>query len=79
MTAIDSMFPYSKPVAHIGRRGFAAFAGRWPSLNCLHLWSARIASRRRLRSLCGLDDHILRDIGLTRGEIAFEAYKPFWR
>jgi hypothetical protein len=39
-------------------------------------WPARVISRR---SLCDLDDHILKDIGLTRDEIAFEAYKPFWR
>ena len=26
-----------------------------------------------------LDDHLLRDIGKSRQEVAFEAAKPFWR
>jgi uncharacterized protein YjiS (DUF1127 family) len=32
-----------------------------------------------LRLLCELDDHILKDIGLTRDEIRHETWKPFWR
>jgi len=39
-------------------------------------WSAR--SRQR-RALAGLDDAMLKDIGLSRADIAFEAAKPFWR
>ena len=38
-------------------------------------WSERSAQRRRLLQL---DDHQLRDIGLTRADIEKEASKPFW-
>jgi uncharacterized protein YjiS (DUF1127 family) len=36
-------------------------------------------SRRQLRNLCELDDHVLQDIGLNRAALRFEAEKPFWR
>ena len=32
----------------------------------LKCWRERMRSRRQLRDLCALDDHILKDIGLTR-------------
>jgi uncharacterized protein YjiS (DUF1127 family) len=51
----------------------------WWSANCLKLWVQRIIMRRQLRLLCELDDHILMDIGMVRCELAFEAYRPFWR
>ena len=31
------------------------------------------------RMLRGLDDHMLRDIGITRDQAEHEANKPFWR
>jgi uncharacterized protein YjiS (DUF1127 family) len=38
------------------------------------------ASRRRQRyALMQLDEHLLKDIGLTRGVAASEYGKPFWR
>lgn len=40
------------------------------------LWAARHRQRRELREL---DERLLRDIGLTRGEALREAAKPFWR
>ena len=39
-------------------------------------WSAR--SRQR-HALAALDDAMLKDIGLSRADIEFEAAKPFWR
>ncbi len=45
-------------------------------LGLLRHWRERAYSRRRL---CELDDHILRDIGLTRDEVLREAARPFWR
>ena len=42
----------------------------------LSLWQDRARQRAHLASL---DDRILRDIGISRVEVAREASKPFWR
>ena len=42
----------------------------------LLLWQERAAQRH---ALAGLDDHLLKDLGLTRAEALCEADKPFWR
>ncbi len=42
----------------------------------LPLWRDRARQRAHLASL---DDRMLRDIGLSRVEVAREASKPFWR
>jgi len=42
----------------------------------LLVWQERWEQRERLS---GLDEHILRDIGLSRADAAREASKPFWR
>ncbi len=39
-------------------------------------WQERWAQRR---SLEGMDDQILRDIGLSRADIHQEVRKPFWQ
>ena len=41
-------------------------------------WRRRAAARRELRILCELDDHMLKDIGLTRSQLRREAARPFW-
>jgi uncharacterized protein YjiS (DUF1127 family) len=38
-------------------------------------WAER---RRQLRALSELDDHLLRDIGLTQDDIAHACARPFW-
>ena len=40
------------------------------------IWHERAQQRRHLR---GLNDHMLRDIGLIRGNVMAESSKPFWR
>ncbi len=42
----------------------------------LLMWQRR-ANERRV--LAHLDDAILRDLGLSRSEIAWESRKPFWQ
>jgi uncharacterized protein YjiS (DUF1127 family) len=42
----------------------------------LGVWAWRSDQRRRLERL---DDHILRDVGLTRAEVDREIAKPFWQ
>ena len=45
-------------------------------VDLLLTWSERARQRRELMQF---DDHLLRDIGLTRTEATLEAEKPFWR
>jgi uncharacterized protein YjiS (DUF1127 family) len=42
----------------------------------LHVWRQRQQQRRQLAELSPRDLH---DVGLSWGDIAFEAQKPFWR
>jgi len=39
-------------------------------------WYDRAHERAHLRSL---DDHMLKDIGISRADVEVEASKPFWR
>jgi uncharacterized protein YjiS (DUF1127 family) len=53
----------------------------WPfvtfaAVSRIALWIERARQRRMLSEL---DDHMLRDIGITRVEAACECEKPFWR
>lgn len=51
--------------------------GLWQALLAtLHLWQRRQRSRRELREL---DEHVLRDIGISRSLAQYEGGKPFWR
>ena len=58
------------------------FAGRqlgwWLGRGCeaVLTWAERARQRRQLAEL---DDYMLRDIGLTRADVAGETCKPFWR
>ena len=45
-------------------------------LDTVRLWQERAHGRRQLRRF---DDHLLRDIGITRLQAEAEADKPFWR
>ena len=41
--------------------------------------ASRFARARQRRTLAGLNDFMLRDLGITREEALGEADKPFWR
>ena len=45
-------------------------------LDTLKQWQQR---RRERAELARLDDRMLRDIGITRGDVWQEINKPFWR
>ena len=45
-------------------------------LDTVRLWRERARGRQQLRMF---DDHLLRDIGITRLQAEAEADKPFWR
>ena len=42
-------------------------------------WSRMSERGRQRRALADLDDHLLRDIGMTRDHARREAEKPFWK
>ena len=42
----------------------------------LREWRCRARSRREIAKL---DDRAIRDLGLSTGQLRFEAEKPFWR
>ena len=42
-------------------------------------FAKRIRDRRELNRMLKLDDYLLHDIGLQRGEIQGEALRPLWR
>jgi uncharacterized protein YjiS (DUF1127 family) len=67
---------------------FAEFAGLFPRrrisvLPALRRLQAMIGEWRRRagsrRELLALDDHMLKDIGITRVDAQYEAAKSFWR
>ena len=41
-------------------------------LTLFGVWQQRVRSRSQLRQLSRMDDHVLKDIGLTRNEVLFE-------
>jgi uncharacterized protein YjiS (DUF1127 family) len=45
----------------------------------VRIWSARRRERLALRELAELDDHFLKDIGVSRGKVLREAAKQFWQ
>jgi uncharacterized protein YjiS (DUF1127 family) len=50
-----------------------------PLVAGLMLIAGWIERARQRKALAALDDHTLRDIGITRVEAVGEAEKPFWR
>ena len=46
------------------------------AVGLLATWRRRAADRQQL---CGLDDSMLRDVGLSRADVEVEFSKPFWR
>ena len=62
------------PREHLLSRRAASWLGRVRAT--LRLWQDRVSGRQQLLRL---DEHVLRDIGITRLQAEAEANKPFWR
>ena len=65
--------PYSVWRPKAQRAPLHPFAAAWV------LVASWIERARQRQALAELDDHMLRDIGITRAEAARETGKPFWR
>ena len=50
-----------------------------PAAAAWALMATWIERTHQRNTLAGLDDHQLRDIGITRRDVARECRKPFWR
>lgn len=80
MSTMHLRFPGATPLrdlvsALVGRRN-GSLAGGTRVADLLLAWHQRAQQRRELQTL---SDHMLRDIGLTRGDVFAESSKPFWR
>lgn len=53
--------------------------GRPTILGLLAIVETWIERRRQRRALLELNDHMLRDIGISRYDAYHESSKPFWR
>ncbi len=51
-------------------------AGLRRARKAVAMWQLRRFERRQLLTM---DDHLLKDIGLSRADAWREAHKPFWR
>ena len=73
MPAFDLYLPRAYSTWRARRERIHPVAAAWV---LLARWIER--SRQR-KALAALDDHQLRDIGITRADAGREAEKPFWR
>jgi uncharacterized protein YjiS (DUF1127 family) len=67
------------PAVRIQRPGSVTISWRAALLAGTAAISTILARRRQRLALRELDDHLLRDIGLSRAEAGREASKPLWR
>ena len=64
----------SNPAADISLRGLSTLIVK--VTDTVLDWQDRARQRHRLGEM---DDHLLRDIGLSRADLEYESSKPFWR
>ena len=80
MHTISSTPVFSRTLAALGFqipwRPAGSLGGLQRLLEMLLVWQDRASQRRALQQL---DDRLLADLGLGRGDVAREADKPFWR
>jgi len=73
MPAFDLYLPRTYSRWRAKRQAIHPVVAAWALLT---MWIARTCQRN---ALAALDDHLLRDIGITRADAARECEKPFWR
>ncbi len=66
----------TRPGAPLRRRDTALGQALLALVRLLLAWQERADERLRLREM---DDHMLKDIGVSRAEALRESAKPFWR
>jgi uncharacterized protein YjiS (DUF1127 family) len=80
MHTISSTPGFSRTLAALGFqrqwRPAGLSSGLRRLLEVLFVWQDRASQRRALQQL---DDRLLKDLGLGRGDVAREADKPFWQ
>jgi uncharacterized protein YjiS (DUF1127 family) len=67
---------FSSPISSSRGLGAEVIAVLDRFLEAPFVWAERAAERRQLAEL---DDHLLRDIGLTRADVDAVTTKPFWQ
>ena len=68
-----------RPLHRDGTKHIRLNAAVQQAIGLLRRLLEAMRSRRQLGGLCHLDDHILKDIGLTRSELLYKAKRPFWQ
>src|SRR5215471_18733212 len=67
----------ARPPRHRGRQLLQRQTALRQAISLLRRWRERTRMRRQARNLCELDDYVLKDIGLTRAELLWEAAKAY--
>ncbi|MGK9236672.1 DUF1127 domain-containing protein [Inquilinus limosus] len=73
------MREFGAPVLRSMRSEPGLWGPRLAQLRLARIVGAMIGRARQRRMLESLDDHQLRDLGLSRAEALREARRPFWR
>jgi uncharacterized protein YjiS (DUF1127 family) len=70
-----SVYAQGRATARKTQRISSALSGL---LETIRAWIVRSRQRRAIAELAELDDHILKDIGVSKDKMLREAAKPFW-
>ncbi len=76
LATLTDGFGFGRAARPVARRGAAQPSLLGRAVEVLATWRER---HRQRAQLLQLDDHLLRDIGLNRGEAEAEWHKGFWR
>ena len=76
MTKLNNAVCVEQPIV-VSSTGILERLINWPTQALLQLmrWQELYVQRR---ALLGMSDHMLKDLGLNRGDVMHEARRPFW-